>query len=649
MTILKCKMCGGDIIVNENQTYGTCDSCGSTMTLPRADSEQRVNLFNRANHFRRLNEFDKAMAVYESILNADDADAEAHWGVVLSRWGIEYVVDPATHRRIPTCHRVQTDPILSDADYLAALEHAPDSHTRSLYESEVKRIAEIQRDILTISRLEQPYDVFICYKETSDSGARTKDSTVAQDIYYQFTNAGHKTFFSRITLEDKLGQQYEPYIFAALNSARVMLVVGTYAENFNAVWVKNEWSRYLALMKRDKSRLMIPCYRDMDPYDLPEALSMLQSLDMGKIGFMQDLLCGVNKVLEVGKTPEEQHEHIRADAASSTATPIVASLLKRGQIFLGESNWEKAHEYFEKVLDLDPECSEAYWGEMLVYFKYRDSIEAVRNGTIIANNNNFQKAVKYASDDLKEIFSTTSDKCFESFVSDMVSNNTKEISGDLLCYDFVGPSHEITTLSSDMEIAFDNAVIIAYVSDIATIQDLLPALQKIAESSKDRLALEKLVALILCKSADSETIETLRINSEKGLFKSVIVCPEEQERYGQLFSDICNFCCEPIYSSKEQLEKFEIHNAPIKRVIISANQIRLEIVSETGEKRMQQKGKELLAPYAAANERLRDEMDQLGIFATKRKRELGQEIDKNTETMATIRREYGLPSVYESR
>ena len=27
-------MCGGDIHPAENQTYGTCDHCGNTMTLP---------------------------------------------------------------------------------------------------------------------------------------------------------------------------------------------------------------------------------------------------------------------------------------------------------------------------------------------------------------------------------------------------------------------------------------------------------------------------------------------------------------------------------------------------------------------------------------------------------------------------------------
>ena len=139
--------------------------------------------------------------------------------------------------------------VIGDADYLAALENAPDRYSRTLYKEEASRIADIQKGILTLSSQEKPYDVFICYKETTEGGNRAPDSALAQEVYYQLTQEGYKVFFSRITLEDKLGQQYEPYIFAALNSAGVMVVIGTQAEYFNAVWVKNEWSRFLALME----------------------------------------------------------------------------------------------------------------------------------------------------------------------------------------------------------------------------------------------------------------------------------------------------------------------------------------------------------------------------------------------------------------
>ncbi|MEE0514422.1 MAG: TIR domain-containing protein [Emergencia sp.] len=249
---------------------------------------------------------------------------------------------------------------MADPDYQAAVNFAADGYTRSLYEEEAKKIAEIQRGILAISQQEEPYDVFICYKETGASGTRTKDSTLAQDIYYQLNAEGYKVFFSRITLEDKLGHEYEPYIFAALNSAKVMIVVGTSAENYNAPWVKNEWSRYLALMRKDRNKLLIPCYREMDPYDLPEELSMLQSQDMSKIGFIQDLIRGIKKVVSAEKEVPAKAETVMAAAGGS-----YAPLLKRADMYREDGDFSSADEYYEKVLDLNPECAEAYWGKLM--------------------------------------------------------------------------------------------------------------------------------------------------------------------------------------------------------------------------------------------------------------------------------------------
>jgi len=397
MAILKCKMCGGDIQAKDGTAYGTCTSCGTTSTLPKASDERKANLFNRANHFRRQNDFDKAVQAYENILNDDNGDAEAHWGVVLSRYGIEYVEDPVTHQRVPTCHRVQSESILKDADYLQTLQHAPDEYTKSLYEEEAKKISEIQKGILVISKKEKPYDVFICYKETTDSGSRTKDSIIAQDIYYELTKDGYKVFFAKITLEDKLGQQYEPYIFSALNSAKVMLVIGTRKEHFEAVWVKNEWSRFLAIMKKDRSRLLIPCYRDMDAYDIPDELSNLQSQDMSKVGFMQDILRGVKKILDASKSAEKT---LSATVTGATpAAPGVESLMKRGKLFLEDSDWKQANEYFDKVLDIDPEYALAYVGKLCAELKVCKEELLENYKEPISERSNFQKAVRFANSD----------------------------------------------------------------------------------------------------------------------------------------------------------------------------------------------------------------------------------------------------------
>ena len=373
MAIIKCKMCGGDIEISPDKTFGTCEYCGSTMTLPKVDDEQRAAAFNRGNHFRRSGEFDKALAVYERIVAEDDNDAEAHWCCALCRFGIEYVEDPATYEWLPTCHRASFDSFLEDVDYLAAVEHS-DGFTRRQYQKDAAKIAEVQRGILATSQNEQPFDVFLCYKETGEDGQRTRDSLMVQEVYYELTEQGYRVFFARITLEDKAGTEYEPYIFAALNSAKVMVVIGTKPEHFNAVWVKNEWSRFLSMMKKDRSKLLLPCYRDMDPYDLPEALSVLQSYDMSKIGFMQDLIRGVKKVIDAGKPQEAAKETVKETVVvHNEGGSNVQALLKRGNMALEDGEWGKADEFFEQVLNQDAECGAAYLGKFLVRTQSRSA------------------------------------------------------------------------------------------------------------------------------------------------------------------------------------------------------------------------------------------------------------------------------------
>lgn len=398
MAVLKCKMCGGNIEVGENQNIGMCDSCGSTMTIPNVKDERILNLFDRANHFRLQNEFDKALAAYESILSEDNKNAEAHWGCVLSRYGIEYVKDPKTHKRVPTCHRVQSESVLSDLDYKAAVGYTDDIAAKNLYQQEAEAIAEIQKNILSIANNEAPYDVFICYKETDNNGRRTVDSTLAQDIYYQLTNEGYKVFFSRITLEDKLGTEYEPYIFSALNSAKVMLVIGTSKDYFNAVWVKNEWARFLDLARKDKSKMIIPCYRDMDAYDLPDELSMFQSQDMGKIGFIQDLLRGIKKVLQ-----KENLQPTVTVVDNSGGTFQAEPLLKRAFMCIEDGDYKKADNLLEQVLNHNPENAKAYLGKMMIDAGIRSENDFADRCDDPSVNPNYQKALRFANKEFRNI------------------------------------------------------------------------------------------------------------------------------------------------------------------------------------------------------------------------------------------------------
>ncbi len=382
---LKCKICGGDL-ESTSTDIAVCQYCGTKQILPKMTSERKANLYDRANHYRSINEFDKAFGIYEQIVAEDATDAEVYWDLVLCRYGIEYVEDPRTKKRIPTVNRTQYQSIYEDVNYKVALKHAS-VEQKEVIEEDAAVIDRIQKGILIISSKEQPYDIFICYKETDEQGRRTPDSVIAQDMYDELTKEGYKVFFSRITLEDKLGTAYEPYIFAALNSAKLMVVVGTKSEYFNAVWVKNEWSRYLGLINAGEKKVLIPAYKDMDPYDLPEEFSHLQAQDMSKLGFMQDIVRGINKIINP----------ISAKDSNALAGIDVDAYKKRIDVFLHDGDYKSAKEYCDKVLDVRPEDADIYVQRLCADLEINSKERLGEAKKTFDNNSFYQNALRFSN------------------------------------------------------------------------------------------------------------------------------------------------------------------------------------------------------------------------------------------------------------
>lgn len=396
MTVFKCKMCGANLEVSENQSVITCEYCSTQQTLPKFDDDRKITLFTRANHLRFNCEFDKAAGVYESIVTEFPDEAEAYWGLVLCKYGIEYV-DDGKGSKIPTCHRTMPTSIIDDEDFILACDYA-DTNSKTIYRNEAKAIDAIQKKILQIAATEKPYDIFICYKETDDNtGARTEDSSIAQDIYTQLIKDGYKVFFSRVTLREVAGTEYEPYIYAALSSAKVMLAIGTRYEYYDAVWVKNEWSRFISMMGDDSTKTLIPCYRNMDAYDMPKEFKNMQALDMGEVTFFASLSTNINRLLP--KVKAVVKESVAADNVTGAS---VDSLLKRAFMFLEDGDWNNANIYCEKILDIDPENAQAYLGELLIELKVSKFEKLSEFHTTFSDNKNYEKIMRFADSELKE-------------------------------------------------------------------------------------------------------------------------------------------------------------------------------------------------------------------------------------------------------
>ena len=92
-----------------------------------------------------------------------------------------------------------------------------------------------------------------------------------------------------------------------------------------------------------------------------------------------------------------QSQH--AVAASAPATP--ASLLKRAFMFLEDENWISADEYFEMVLDIDPENAHAYLGRLLSELRVRKQEALKDQEEAFDNSDNYQKAIHFADEELR--------------------------------------------------------------------------------------------------------------------------------------------------------------------------------------------------------------------------------------------------------
>lgn len=405
----ECKGCGTILEITDGQKTAVCDFCGMENTLPSMDSEEKMQELIRANENRVAWKFDLAKKQYEKIIEKYPDDNEAYWCKILCVYGIEYVDDVTTERKIPTCHRTLKESIFDNKDYNLIMSRAT-KEEKAIYEAEAKEIDRIQKDILSNAANQQPYDIFICYKETDNNGRRTRDSQTASRIYTNLTDKGYKVFFAKVTLKELAGSKYEPIIYSALTSAKVMLVVTTSKEYVNAPWVRNEWSRFLEFMQTDYSKTIVPCISIMDAYDLPEDLAEFQALNTQDMDFTESLTrqidskfgkTTVNKTPEnVTVTPTRSAEKATQEVQATTASPI-SKYLERIEIFLQDKEWAEADAYAEKVLDIDPKCVEAYFGKLLAELQVSKKENLKKCKLPFDKAKNYPKVLRYADAELK--------------------------------------------------------------------------------------------------------------------------------------------------------------------------------------------------------------------------------------------------------
>ena len=362
--IYKCK-CGAPLEVSPDGKTGICPYCGEEVVFPKAGFQR----MNKANELRQRREFDQAEGIYRALTIAFPDDPEIWWNIVLCEYGIEYVEETreGKKRMVPTINRMKYESIFELDAYKKAIEFADDT-TKEIYRQDAQAIEDIQIRFQEVVAKEEKYDVFISFKDKDDeTGERTLDSALAQEIYDALTKEGYKVFFSRITLRRAIGQEFEPKIFAALNSAAMMLLVTCKKEHAEATWVKNEWSRYLKLMEKDANKYLLPIYADMKPEELPDAVSSMEGIEVNGANYMNLILKNVGQRIGF-KKQQRVDEKIVQDIAILEKDEV-RRITDRGYNAFRSGRWEQAENYVEEALDIDVTYAAAWWGKLSVLTK----------------------------------------------------------------------------------------------------------------------------------------------------------------------------------------------------------------------------------------------------------------------------------------
>ncbi len=410
---LRCPNCGGQMECVDGKTF-RCLFCLDIFELKEELTSNDVIELNRGEHYRKHNRYDEAIECYDEILKENPDNVIALWGAFLSEYGIEYV-DDYDGKKIPTCHRANMQSVTTNRYY----KKLPVE-----YQEKAEIIEKTRKEVVEKMNGLEEYDVFICYKNQGKDGKPTKESKWGRKIYEELTyKKGLKVFFAGETLANS-NAEYEPQIFNALRTSKIMFVLASTLEHVNAAWVKNEWKRFYEMSRGGKKVIRV-VYEELEPYDFPRELQKSQMINQDEGDWMECIYRAVDDIFvdkeeEARKKREEEQMH-RAeeqrrhdeeltaqimqslgerDTGRTSEAPVAQSqttpLLKRARIFLEDKDFESAEEYAEKVLDLDPECADAYVVKLCCDYELQNESEII-TAEDFHQNANYIKALRFAT------------------------------------------------------------------------------------------------------------------------------------------------------------------------------------------------------------------------------------------------------------
>ncbi|MBR3879193.1 MAG: leucine-rich repeat protein, partial [Clostridia bacterium] len=393
----RCRTCGG--VLERRGDYFVCQSCGHKYEVDITDNATLIDKEHAWSVFRSM-DFEKAIDLFESIVSKQPDNYEAHWGLALSMAEVFFTLDKDKNKMIPTMLSISESSFVENKNVQKAISLAPKAISEG-YAEVAAYIEKVRVEWIEKASKQAPFDVFISFKASDgEDKHKTSDLDAARDIYDILRDQKYNVFFSPITLKGKAGEEFEPYIYNAIQTAKVMIVYGEKAEYYTSTWIKNEWSRYKKMIesgKKHKDSLFVVS-KGVKPEDIsPSLVRGREILHADDMRFSEILKLQVKRVIdevEQSKKLSKKEVEAKKREKKDTLPKNAADRRKIGgagaetsidekeslsliPFYISQGQWDAALALVNDVLSKNASCAEAMWNKMMLDRKYRSEAELI--------------------------------------------------------------------------------------------------------------------------------------------------------------------------------------------------------------------------------------------------------------------------------
>lgn len=470
--LFACIGCGNKLnSANSENGVVECECCLEKRVVPQNTINNDARAFiTQGDTLLLSGDFDKAYQAYARAAECAPEEATAYFGMALAEFKVQYLKDEVKGRMQPICFSTYDARLKSFKDninYIKAIKNTNQAQ-RQVYEKNAEEIDYINNAFAEIEKTGLDYDCFICVKvsEEDEKKNKTADYKIADDLYFELKKKGFKPFFSEREIVDQTGADYEAHILHALYSSECMLVVCGNEEYLNTKWVKNEYSRFLKLVRDDqKESDSITIVYNRKPIEkLPGKKGKIQGIDISGLNGLERVISFVEKHTPEAKKRKEE-EAARAQLKEKEAAerqkqafeemqrnfsaqlntkftevrgketisegPTVEALLLRAAQQLEVENFQEAEKIYGQILDSQPENANAWKGQLLCEYNCKNDnnfVQKIQNASPEIKNSytillklrksqNYKYASKYNTYEISHFITRISSECDERIIS----------------------------------------------------------------------------------------------------------------------------------------------------------------------------------------------------------------------------------------